>query len=180
MLKKFFPFIVAIAVITSLAFGVDRIDRTSYDDHVSAIGTRTILQQSADQVVTASTTTVATELTTSIADGQNVHIRFFVPFTLAGTASGIKFLVNAPGSPTTYVSDVNIFADDATLGLVSVITAEAAQGVTLANAGNHVAIIDVTVEAGTGGTVVLEFAQNVSDAGAVTILKGATAEIVKY
>lgn len=150
-------------------------------DGANVIGTRTFLQQAANQAVTASTTTVATELTTPIAANQNLHIRYSVPFTLAGTASGIKFLVNAPATPTTYVSDAIIFADDATLGLVSVITAEAAQGVTLANAGNHTAIIDVTVEAGaTAGDVVLEFAQNVSDAGAVTILKGATADIIKY
>ena len=118
-------------------------------DDVTAIGTRTIVQQTANQAVTASTTTVATELTTPIAAGQKVHIRYSVPFTLAGTASGIKFLINAPGTPTTYISDVVIFADDATLGLVSVITTEAAQGVTLANAGNHTAIIDVTVQAAT-------------------------------
>lgn len=149
-------------------------------DNVNAIGTRTFLQQSANQAVTASVTTVATELTTPIAAGQKLHIRYSVPFTLAGTASGIKFLLNAPAAPTTYVSDVIIFADDATLGLVSVITTEAAQGVTLANAGNHTAIIDVTVQAATAGDVVLEFAQNVSDAGAVTILKGATADIIKY
>lgn len=150
-------------------------------DGVNAIGTRTILQQSANQAVTASTTTVATELTTPIAANQNLHIRYFVPFTLAGTASGIKFLVNAPATPTTYVSAVVIFTDADSIGLSNLILTEGAQGVTLANAGNHWAVIEITVEAGaTAGDVVLEFAQNVSDAGAVTVLKGATAEIVKY
>jgi hypothetical protein len=178
-MKKFLTPIVIIIAIATLCFGFDRIDRAD-PAGAAAIGQRTIIQQAANQVVTASTTAVATDLSTSLTVGQKCHIRYAVPFTLAGTASGIKFLVNAPGSPTTYVSSVEIFADDATLGLVSVITTEAAQGVTLANAGNHMAIIDVTVDNATAGALSLDFAQNVSDAGAVTILKGATAEITKY
>lgn len=147
----------------------------------SAIGTRTIVAQATADTVTASTTTVATELTTTIAANQKVHIRYYVPITLGGTAPGIKFLVNAPSSPASYQSGVVIYADDATLGLVSQISSEAAQGVTLANAGNHIAIIDASITNGsTAGNVTLDFAQNVSDAAATIVQKGAIAEITKF
>lgn len=147
----------------------------------SGVGVRTYAVQDVADTVTASTTPVATELTTPIAAGQKLHIRYYVPITLGGTAPGIKFLVNAPSGVVTYQSGVTIFADDDSVALVSQISSEAAQGVTLAKAGNHIAIIDATVFNGsTAGSVALEFAQNVSDNAATIVQKGAFAEIVKF
>lgn len=170
-------FLIAFVCIAS-AFAFDDLDRRT--DEIAAIGTRSIILQDADQAVTASTTFVATDLTTSVAASQKCKVRFFVPFTLAGTASGIKFQVNAPASPTAYVSSVSIIEDDGTV-FGNVVTTEGAQGVTIDNAGNHLAIVEATVENGTtAGSVTLEFAQNVSDAGAATVLRGGTADIVKF
>jgi hypothetical protein len=154
---------------------------TDNADNVAAIGTRTILQQATADTVTSSTTTIATELTTPIAANQKLHIRYYVPITLGGTAPGIKFLVNAPSGVSIYKSGAVIYADDSTIALVSQISSEAAQGVTLANAGNHIAIIDVSIVNGsTAGDVVLEFAQNVSDAAATIVQAGAVADITKF
>jgi hypothetical protein len=155
---------------------------TAFDEplEVAGIGTRSYMVQDVADTVTSSTTFVATDLSFPLAANQKVHARFFVPITLGGTASGIKFQVNAPASPTAYVSAVTLFADDNSVGLVSVVNTEGAQGVTLANAGNHVAVIDVTITNGsTAGTVTLEFAQNVQDAAAAIVQRGAYVDITK-
>jgi hypothetical protein len=147
----------------------------------TGVGARSYALQDVADTVTSSTTTVATDLTFAIAANQKVHATYYVPITLGGTAPGIKFLVNAPASPTAYSSSLTLFTDPGdSLALVSVISSEAAQGVTLASAGNHLARFDVTITNGsTAGSVVLEFAQNVSDAAATIVQRGAYVEVVK-
>lgn len=174
-MKNFkFPLVIAALVAVSL------IAWSPTGTNATGIGVRTFARQTASLPVTSSTTLVNTDLTFNLAANAKVHVTYYVPVTLAGTASGLKFLVDAPASVVDYNSSCVVFADDATLALVSVITSEAAQGVTLANAGNHIVQIDFDLFNGaTAGTVTLQFAQNVSDAGAATVLKGAYAEIVK-
>lgn len=143
-------------------------------------GLRKYIAQDVADTVTASTTFVSTDLSFTAAANSKYHVRYVVPITLVGTASGIKFQVNAPASPSNYSSALTLFADDNSVGLVSVISAEAAQGVTLANAGNHWALIEFDlINGSTAGTVALEFAQNVSDAGAAIVQRGAFAEVTQ-
>jgi hypothetical protein len=145
----------------------------------SGVGIRSYVRQAANQAVTASTTVVSSDLTVPVAVGQKYHIRYFLPFTLGGTAPGIKFQVTAPATPTTYLSACVVFSNAGAVSLESVITSQAAQGVTLATAGNHHALIEFDYSATVAGNIVLQFAQNVSDAAATTLLKGAYAEVVK-
>jgi hypothetical protein len=182
-MKRFsvFQAVASFILAVAFAFSFSAFTDNYSPDSGSAIGTRTIMYQQTADTVTSSTTEVATELTTPIAANQKIHIRYYVPITLGGTAPGIKFLVNAPASPIDYKSGVTIFADDDSVALVSQIASEAAQGVTLANAGSHIAIIDFTMTNGANaGNVTLEFAQNVSDAAATIVQSGAVAEITKF
>lgn len=147
----------------------------------TGVGIRSYASQAADAPVTSSTALINSQLTTSIAAGQHVHIRFNVPFALAGTAPGIKLQVTGPSGTTSYNVSAVYYSDADTVVLVSDITTEGAIGFTLATIGNHVAIVDADIIAGTvAGNVTLQFAQNVSNASATTILKGAFAEIVKF
>lgn len=153
-----------------------------YDDPYSGgIGLRSFAVQDVSDTVASSTVEVSTDLTTTIAANQKIHITYYIPVTLGGTAPGVKFLVNAPASPTYFVSSVVLFTDADSVGYSNTIFAEAAQGVTLANAGDHFVKIDVTVINGaTAGTVVLQFAQNVSDIAVTVVRRGAYAEITKF
>lgn len=144
------------------------------------IGSRTYAYQSAPDTVNASATLVATDLTTTIAANQKVHIRYYVPIDLGGTAGGIKFQVNAPAAPNSYVVSCALFTDSDTLGLSTTIVSETAFGVTLANAGLHFAIIDATIHNGTSaGNITLEFAQNSAQSENCIVLTGGYAEITK-
>lgn len=147
----------------------------------SGIGTRTYLVQDANDTVTASTTPVPTDLVTSIAANQKVHIRYVVPVSLSGTASGVKFLVNAPAGGSVYDVTVVLFTDADSIALSRALFTETAVGVTLANAGDHYAVIDAVIYNGsTAGTVSLDYAQNASDAGTVIVHKGAWADVTKF
>lgn len=178
--KALVALLALVCALVFVAFTDPANDRGPWEPESTGVGSRSYVLQDVADTVTASTTLVSSDLSFSIGANQKVHVRYFVPITLGGTAPGIKFQVNIPASPTSFVSSVTLFADDATLGLVSVINSEAAQGVTLANAGNHVAIIDVTLTNGsTAGAVTLEFAQNVSDAAATIVQRGAYADVTR-
>jgi hypothetical protein len=102
-----------------------------------------------------------------------------LPFNLVGTAGGFKFEVLAPATPTYFLQNYFVIADDATVTIENSITAPASVGNTLANAGNHVLVMYVYVETTVAGTVQLQWAQNVSDASASTLQKGGIMKILQ-
>jgi hypothetical protein len=146
----------------------------------TGVGIRSYVSQAADQAVTSSTALVSSDLSVPVAVSQHLHIRYVLPFALAGTSSGIKFQVTTPTGGTSYNSAAVMFSDADSIVSVSVITSVASQGFTLATIGNHCDIIEFDyLNGATAGNVVLQFAQNVSNASAATLLKGAYAEVVK-
>lgn len=148
----------------------------------SGVGTRSYIHADINDTVVSSAVLENSVFTTPIAAGQKVHIHYSLPFSLAGTAPGIKFQVTTPVNPVLYSSVAKIYngAGDS-LVLVDNITTAAAQGFTLAATGNHYAEIDFDLQNGsTAGSVVLQFAQNVSNSSNTILQKGAWADVTKY
>lgn len=117
------------------------------------------------------------ELVAAIGAGQRAHVRLYLPITLAGTAGGAAFFLTIPAAPASFVQ-TNILIDLTTATPVffagSTVTTSAAFGATLNVAGNHVALIETTfVNGATAGNIQLQFAQNVTNASASTLLIGA-------
>jgi hypothetical protein len=146
------------------------------------LGIRNIFRQAADKALTAQTVLQTTDLVFNLAAGQKAHFRAWLPFTLAGTASGLK--VEAVPSQTaqhivTSYKVFNLVAAHIALDNGAVQTAPASVSGTLANAGNDLVEVegDITGHATIPGTVGIQFAQLVSDAGAVTLLQGASIEV---
>jgi len=131
----------------------------------------------ADQAVASSTTLVDTGLTFRVAANATYSFDITARFTLAGTASGLKYNLVAPsgavGAATvivfnTVLNNLNE-AQDATSFPVLV------QG-SMGSAGTHQLRIQGVIENGaTEGLVTLQMAQFVSDAGAITLKKYSTA-----
>lgn len=146
---------------------------------------RNFFSLTANMVVTASVVLADVPgLTTLLAAGQKKRFRFHLPITLAGTASGAKFRVITPAGVTLYVES-RLMIDVVTATPVffegSVITAPADFGATLNVAGNQLVVIEGSVVNGlTAGVLKLQMAQNVSDAGALTLLAGASMETDQF
>lgn len=143
-------------------------------------GIRFVCVQDADLAKT-NDTLANTDLTFSIAAGEKVKGRAILPVTLAGTASGAKFLVDAPAAPAVYQVEYKIInGNSGAVATTDIILAEAAFSNALANATTHFAEVDFYIENGTTeGDVTIQFAQLVTDASAATLLEGATLEVVR-
>lgn len=143
-------------------------------------GLRTITFLAAD-VATVSSTVLAnvTGMVFPAAAATKYCIELTLPFSLAGVASGFKFQITLPAAPTYYLQNTFVVADDATITLERTDLATTAIGNTLANAGNHVIKVYAFLIAGVAGNVQLQWAQNVSDVGAATLLKGAVMNITQ-
>lgn len=145
------------------------------------VGVRSYAHVDVNDTVSASTVLHSSVLTTPIAASAKVHVHYSLPFILSGTAPGIKFQVTTPTGAVSYNSAAIIYSDADSIVAVSVITTAAAQGFTLATTGNHYATIDFDlINGSTAGNVVLQFAQNVSDAANTILMKGAWADITKF
>ncbi len=143
-------------------------------------GIRTICVLAADKAVVSSVTlSNVTGMVFAAAAKTKYIIEATLPFALAGTAPGFKFELLTPTAPTYYMQNTFVVADDATITLESTITAAAAIGNTLANVGNHVIKVMAYLECDVAGSVQLQWAQNVSDAAATTLLKGAVMNITQ-
>lgn len=128
----------------------------------------------ADTAVTASTTlTTITGLSLPVVAGATYRIRGQVWFTLAGTASGIKLGISAPGTPTLLRASGSLRTSAGASSVGSVLSAE---GVlldnVLATAATHAFEFDGVLVASDAGNVVLQIAQKTSDAGAATAENG--------
>jgi hypothetical protein len=143
-------------------------------------GIRQIITKDANQALDTSTVLVAvTNFSIALAAGKSCKVRGWVPFALAGTASGAKFQLVPPTTPTFYLLSWKLFsgASTGTLAAFADQTTSAAFSNALASAANHLLEFDAFVTANTAGSVILQFAQLVSDAGAITILKGGTIDV---
>lgn len=150
----------------------------------SGIGTRTFLVQNVADTVISSVTTVPTELTTPIAANQKLHIRYYLPFTLEGGSSGIKFAVNAPAAPSSYAQTITYVINADSVRYSDTRLSESAYSLPSA-AGSYTglgaAIVDVTVINGSNaGNVVLEMGQRSSQATNCILHVGAYAEVTKW
>jgi len=146
-----------------------------------SIGIRKVFITTADQPVAASTALVAvTGLPVPVAANQTVKIRYSIPFSV-GAAGGFKFFLDLPAGITAMVAafeaiDGVTASPGAQVALVQQAAANFANA--WAVAGNHVMNADVTIINGaTAGNITLQFACN-SAANAITVLRGASADVV--
>lgn len=116
-----------------------------------------------------------TELILPIAAGQSFSGDAFLPFTLAGAASGAAVQVTVPAAGTSYILGYNITnGSSATVVQSDVITASAAFSNALANAADHYISLQISIVNGANaGNITIQFAQLVTDAAAATLLAGA-------
>jgi hypothetical protein len=143
-------------------------------------GIRTICVLAADKATTANTVlSNVTGMLFAAAAGTKYVIEATLPFSLANANPGFKFQLLLPAAPTYYMQNTFVVADDATITLERTDLATTSIGNTLANAGNHVIKVMAYLECGVAGTVQLQWAQNVSDAGATTLMKGAIMNITQ-
>ena len=144
------------------------------------IGQQTFYQVGADIAVTSSVALVSTGLTSPIAANQRQKLRFWVPFSV-GATGGVRAQVVVPAGGSLFIASIKLFNTVAPSLTTAVQTASAAFTNAAANAGNHWLEIEVDVTNGaTAGNVDLQMAQNTSDALTLTILKGGTANVVKF
>lgn len=147
-----------------------------------SIGIRTIQILAANQVITSSTALVTVPgLSYALAAGKSARLKYWIPFTLAGTASGAKFEILPPAAPSVYLMSWKLYngTSTGTLAATAVQTVAGAFSNALAAAANDVMEADLFVTAIAAGTIALQFAQLVSDAGAITLLAGGFVEITQ-
>ena len=146
-----------------------------------SIGIRKVFITTADQPVAASTALVAvTGLPVPVAAGQTVKIKYHIPFSV-GATGGFKFFIDAPAAVTYFMASFEAVdgvtaSPGAQVALVQQAAANFANA--WAVAGNHKCEIDVTIVNGVNaGNITLQFACN-SAANAITVLRGASADVV--
>lgn len=114
-----------------------------------------------------------------IAAGQTMKVRYWVKVTV-GAAGGLRAIIVVPAGGTIFSASFRLNNTVAPSSTIAVQQASAAFTNALANAGTHWLEIEVVVVNGaTAGTVDLQMAQNTSDATALTVLRGATADVTK-
>lgn len=132
-------------------------------------------RQTADQSVTSSTTLVdVTGLSLPLAASRKYKVEMFVPFSLAGIVSGYKFQCGVPSGAAQCLHYQVMNGVTGALVQVKVETSIITLSGALATSGTHILLIDgVVVNNTTADDFKLQFAQNISDAGAITVLENA-------
>ncbi len=145
------------------------------------LGIRRIFALLAAQLFTANVTPAPiTALTIAAAIGQRMKIRYWIPLTV-GAAGGLRAQVTGPAGMVTFRETLRLNNTVAPAAVIAAYVASTNFTNALANAGTHWLEIEVDVEIGTtAGNIELLMAQNTSDATALTILAGATAEVTVY
>jgi len=119
-------------------------------------------------------------LTSTIAAGQSMKIRYWIPFTV-GATGGIRVQIVVPAGGTLFNASFLLANTVAPAVVTATQVASAAFTNAVANAGTHFLIIDVEVVNGsTAGNVDLQIAQNTVDANTLTVLRGAFADVNKF
>ena len=135
--------------------------------------------KAADQSLdTSITPTAITSFSIDLLAGKTYKFRAYVPFSLAGVASGYRFQVTGPATPAIITYSMKAYNGvNGTLALMSVKTALSSELTgALAAIGTHCLEVDGTIKTDGAGSLGIEFAQNDSDAGAIVVLKGAYLE----
>lgn len=144
------------------------------------IGIRNFFATLANQVITSSAALVTTGLTSPIAANQTQHVKFWVPFTV-GATGGIRAQIVVPAGGVIFNATIKLFNTVAPSLTTATQAASAAFTNAAANAGTHWLEIEATIVNGTtAGNVDLQVAQNTSDALSLTILRGATCDVLKF
>jgi len=113
-----------------------------------------------------------------IAANQRMKIRYWIKVTV-GAAGGLRAIVAVPAAGALFTSTIRLNNTVAPGTVLAVQIASAAFTNALANAGTHWLEIEVTVWNGANaGTVDLQMAQNTSDATALNVLAGSTADVI--
>jgi hypothetical protein len=128
-------------------------------------------------VKTSNTTLITLGLSVAIAASQKLHLRYWVPFTEGAGTAGIKFLLALSQTASAFALSFLIWNLHAAPGAIDELGLQTSSGSnftgTGANSGNYLALIEADILNSTvAGTVDLQFAQQVSDAGATTVLAG--------
>jgi hypothetical protein len=142
------------------------------------VGIRTIYRVPAN-VATASDIVLNTiGLTAAIAANQIMKIKAWIPFTV-GATGGIQFQIVCPAAIGSIVSTSKFVNTGAPAIVTAVQVTSVAVGNAVANAGNHWLEIEAEIVNGVNaGTVDIQVCQNTSDVLTMTVLKGATMEVV--
>jgi len=144
-----------------------------------AIGIRTFFNTTANQVITSSAALVTTGLTSPIAAGQTQKLRWWVPFSV-GATGGVRCQIVVPAAGTIFNATILLVNTVAPSLTSATQAASAAFTNALANAGTHWLQIEATIVNGANaGNVDLQVAQNTSDVLSLTVLRGATLEVIK-
>jgi hypothetical protein len=149
-------------------------------------GIRQVNRLAANKAFTSNTTlaTLATGWAIPIAASQKMHVRWWLPFTEAAGTAGVKLQLLTPAAPGSFLLSFfiyNLVATHVAIDNAGLQTATAAFTGTGANAGNYLAVVEAEIVNGTtAGTLDLQAAQSVSDAGATTFLVGCYADITIY
>jgi len=114
-----------------------------------------------------------------IAAGQTLKVRYWVKFSV-GATGGIRAQLVVPAGGTIFGVTIRLNNTVAPSSTIATQQASAAFTNALANAGTHWLEVEALIVNGaTAGTVDLQMAQNTSDALALTVLRGATADVTK-
>jgi hypothetical protein len=132
---------------------------------------------------TAASNTVLASLGIAVPVGVNgkTHVRYWIPFTTGGAVSGAKFQLATPAGLTSFV--LSFFVINDTTKAIDTAGVQVAAGtpiiVTGASTGTYIAQIEGDIVNGaTLGNLDMQFAQNVSDVGVLTILAGSIVGVV--
>lgn len=143
-----------------------------------AIGIRTFYMVAANLAVTNSTVLVSTGLTSPVAAGQTQKIRCWVPITV-GAAGGVRAQIVVPAGGVLFNATFKLFNTVAPSVTTAAQSSSAAFTNALANAGTHWLEIEATVVNGTtAGNIDIQMAQNTGDNTPMTVLRGASMEVV--
>lgn len=148
--------------------------------NVNGKGIRNFFIKTANTVVDTSAALVTIGLASPIAANQTQRCRWWIPFTV-GATGGVRAQIVVPAGGTIFIASIQLFNTVAPSLTTATQAASAAFTNALANAGTHWLAIDATIVNGaTAGDVDLQMAQNTADALVLTILRGGTAEIIKF
>lgn len=134
------------------------------------------IHKTLDQTISSSDVlTNDTRLVLPVLANNNYIFQFWIPFALAGIASGYKFALTGPTSPINVSYDFKITdgVNSTVINAVKTSFASTIAGV-LAIIGTHAILVNGVLENGANsGNITFQFAQNISDVGTITVKRGA-------
>jgi hypothetical protein len=118
-------------------------------------------------------------LNPTIAAGQTVKCRWWVPFSV-GATGGIRLQIVVPAGGVLFNASIKVYNTVTPALITAIQVASAAFTNALAVAGTHWMEVECEIVNGsTAGNVDLQIAQNTSDVLSLTILRGAFCDVTK-